>query len=258
MFLADKLNQITQLTFSQLQAQCEVGAGSVHVHAAAAGVDVIGTRQVRLVYARRCDADGTYRPLADRLRPRSLDEYVGQIASAGRGRAAAPRARIGPSAFDDLVGAAGHRQNHLGAPGGQRRAGGVHRALGGAGRHQGHPRRRGAGAGAARHARHRAVPGRGASLQQVAAGHLPALRRGRHADLRRRHHREPVLRGQQRAAVAGARVRAEVARRRGSREIARSGLDRSRARLGRVESADRRRRRANCCWRPPTAMRGAC
>ena len=94
----------------------------------------------------------------------------------------------------------------------QGREGRVRRAVGGACRHQGHPRRGRAGAQPARHARHRAVPRRGASLQQVAAGHVPAVRRGRHADLRRRDHRKSVVRSEQRAAVAGAGVRAEAAR----------------------------------------------
>jgi outer membrane lipoprotein carrier protein len=35
MFLADKLNQVTQLTFSNIQAQHQPDSGSVHLHAAA-------------------------------------------------------------------------------------------------------------------------------------------------------------------------------------------------------------------------------
>ncbi len=42
-------------------------------------------------------------------------------------------------------------------------------------------------------ARHRAVSRRGASLQQVAAGRISALRRGRHADFHRRDHGESVV-----------------------------------------------------------------
>ena len=74
----------------------------------------------------------------------------------------------------------------------------------------------------ARHARHGAVPRRGAPLQQISTGHVSALRRGRHADLRRRDHRESLLRGEQRAAVAGARLRAEAADGGGSGQAARS------------------------------------
>ena len=71
MFLADKLNQITQLTFSNSKRNIVIAAGSVFVRAAAGSRCDRTRRQVRT-------NDGTYRPLADRLRPQSLDEYVGQ------------------------------------------------------------------------------------------------------------------------------------------------------------------------------------
>ncbi len=64
-------------------------------------------------------SDGTYRPLADRLRPQTLDEYVGQSHLLGRRRAAAARARVRPAAFDDPLGAARHRQDDAGPPGRQ-------------------------------------------------------------------------------------------------------------------------------------------
>ena len=125
-----------------------------------------------------------------------------------------------PAAFADPLGAAGHRQDHAGAADRAPRRRGVHAALGRHGRRQGHPRSRRARARRARRTRapHRAVPRRSASLQQGAAGHLPAVRRGRHADLHRRDHRESLVRSHQRVVVARSRVRVALARRGGHRQ----------------------------------------
>ena len=49
------------------------------------------------------------------MRPRTLDEFVGQETAAGAGAAAAPRDRAGRAALRDLLGAAGLRQEHAGA-----------------------------------------------------------------------------------------------------------------------------------------------
>ena len=104
----------------------------------------------------------------------------------------------------------------------------------------------------------RAVPRRGAPLQQGAAGHVPAVRRGRHADLHRRHHRESLVRGHQRVAVARARLRAQGARRRRTSRAAASARSTDRERgLGAAGIGDRRRTRSSCWRRRPTAMRGA-
>ena len=89
----------------------------------------------------------------------------------------------------------------------------------------------------------RAVPRRSASLQQGAAGHFPAVCRGRHAHLHRRDHRESLVRGHQRVAVARARLRAAFAGRRRHRQTT---APRARGRergLGSARAAHRRRRR---------------
>ena len=93
---------------------------------------------------------------------------------------------------------------------------------------------------------------RGASLQQGAAGRVPAVRRAGHGHLHRRHHREPVVRGERRAAVAGGRVRAGTARRptispssaRSRACAGRAGASRSTPARARRARRLRRRRRA--------------
>ena len=98
-------------------------------------------------------------------------------------------------------------------------------------------------AAAARRTRppHGAVPRRSAPLQQGAAGHVPAVRRGRHADLHRRDHRESVLRGQS-ARCCRARACTCCARSaRRHRQTAAARARGHRARPGRAQSADRRR-----------------
>ena len=80
MFLADKLNQITQLTFTHPMRNPKFAAGAVFVLAAARGRCDRARYQVTAAVG-----DGTYRPLADRLRPRVLDEFVGQSHLLGPG-----------------------------------------------------------------------------------------------------------------------------------------------------------------------------
>ena len=65
MFLADKLNQITQLTFTHPIRNAEVRPRFVLLLAAAGG------RCDRARSAVTAVGDGTYRPLADRLRPQT-------------------------------------------------------------------------------------------------------------------------------------------------------------------------------------------
>ena len=79
-------------------------------------------------------------PLAERLRPRTLAEVIGQAHLLGPGKPLARGVRVGPAALDDPVGAAGRRQDDAGAADGRclRRA--VHRHLGRARRREGHPR----------------------------------------------------------------------------------------------------------------------
>ena len=105
-----------------------------------------GIRQASRISCATSPPDDALRPLADRMRPRTLDEFVGQEQVLGAGQAAAPGARTRPAAFADPLGPAGHRQDHAGAPHRAARRRGVHAALGRHGRRQGHPRSRRASA----------------------------------------------------------------------------------------------------------------
>ena len=87
--------------------------------------------------------------------------------------------------------------------------------------------------------RHAAVRRRDPPLQPRPAGRLPALRRGRHGHAGRRHDREPVVRAERRAAVALPGVGAEPARRRRAGTAA--GPRRGGARPERCRSTRRRR-----------------
>ena len=85
-------------------------------------------------------ADTAAAPLAERLRPKTLDEVIGQQHLLGPGKPLARRVRVGAAALDDPVGPARRRQDDAGAPDGRRLRGPVHRHVGGARRRQGHPR----------------------------------------------------------------------------------------------------------------------
>ena len=130
----------------------------------------------------------------------------------------------------DLLGTAGHRQDHGGAA-----AGGCHRtafraALGGVFRRRRPEEGVRCGARPARDRQgHAAVRRRGASLQPRAAGFVSARDGRRHRGAGRRHHRKSLVRAQRRAAVAGARAGVSFARRRGDRKAVRPCRDRSRA-----------------------------
>ena len=101
--------------------------------------------------ARDAALDDALRPLADRMRPRTLDEFVGQEQLLGARQAAAPGDRARAAALADPLGAAGHRQDHAGAPDrAARRTREFIAALGGDGRREGHPRGGRAGARGAR------------------------------------------------------------------------------------------------------------
>ena len=143
-------------------------------------------------------------PLAARMRPRTLDEFVGPGARARAGAAPAPRDRGRPSAVAHPLGAAGQRQNDAG-PRHRRRD---PRAL----RRPSAPCRAGVAdlRKAVEEARARRRAGQRTILfideihrfnkaQQDAI--LPYVEDG-HGDADRRDDREPVVRGQQRAAVA--------------------------------------------------------
>ena len=55
------------------------------------------------------------RPLADRMRPTKLSEVVGQDHLVGPGRNPDPPHRLEVPRLPDLLGTAGHRQDHGGA-----------------------------------------------------------------------------------------------------------------------------------------------
>ena len=124
--------------------------------------------------------------------------------------AAAARHRARRAAVDHPLGTARHRQDHPGA--GHRRAdaGALRAVQRRARRHQGDQGGHGGGRGPPpphRPADDR-LRGRDPSLQQGAAGRVPAPGRSRRHRPHRRHHREPVVRGQRGAAVAVEGVRA--------------------------------------------------
>ncbi len=59
--------------------------------------------------------DDSQRPLAERMRPETLEEFVGQQHILGPGQAAADADRARSARFHHPLGAAGRRQNHAGA-----------------------------------------------------------------------------------------------------------------------------------------------
>ena len=137
-------------------------------------------------------------PLAARLRPRTLDEVVGQEHLVGPGRPAAHAGRGRPGRLGHPVGPRRHRQDHPRPPAGRHHRQAPHHALGHRRRREGRARGPGRGAappgraGPGDHALHR----RGAPLLQVPAGRAAPRRRGRARRAHRGHHGEPLLRGQ--------------------------------------------------------------
>ena len=161
------------------------------------------------------------RPLAERMRPERLEDFVGQEHILGPGQAAAAADRARRADVDHPVGTARRRQDHAGAADRARDALRVHPVQRGAERHQGDQggdggRRAPAPPGPAHHSLHR----RNSPLQQSAAGRVPALRGARRHHPDRRHHREPVVRSDLGAALAVARVRAARAHGAGNRDAA--------------------------------------
>ena len=187
-------------------------------------------------------------PLAVRMRPRTVDEVVGQQHLLGEGTRAAPRDRRGAAALDDPLRAAGHRQDDARAA----RRGAAHAAfeeLSAVEAGRAEVRKVIERAAHRRKATRRAddlLPRRDPPLQQGPAGHAAAGRRGGPRDAHRGDDREPVLRGQLRAAVAQRRsTSCKALRRRGRRAAAAP-----RARARRAARRERRRRRARVPRRP--------
>ena len=175
-------------------------------------------------------ADGAPRPLADRLRPASLAEVIGQDHLLGEQGIARAHGQGGAALLGDLLGTARHRQDHGGAAA-RRGHGSAFRAA------LGHPfRRLGSAQGVRRgqsaprgRPRHAAVRRRDPPLQPLAAGRLPAAYGRRHDHSGRRHHRKSLLRAQLGAAVAGERADLQAARRGGDRGAARTAPRRMRS-----------------------------
>ena len=102
------------------------------------GMELLERRPARQVRRRPA-------PLADRMRPRTLDEVVGQDHLLGPGTRAARGDRERRAALDDPVGAARLGQDHAGLADGPRGRRPLRRVLGGAVRRQGDPPGRGRG-----------------------------------------------------------------------------------------------------------------
>ena len=156
-------------------------------------------------------------PLAERMRPRTLDEFVGQEELARRpaGRCATRSSAIASSRSSSGGRRAPARRRWRASSPSVTRAHFISFSAVLVG-HQGDPRGDGRG-GAARRRHgpaHDPVHRRDPSLQQGAAGRLPAARRSRRHRADRRDHREPVVRGELGAAVALEGLRAEGARHR--------------------------------------------
>ena len=120
-------------------------------------------------------------PLADRMRPRTLDEFVGQQHLLAPGRPAARGDRARRPAVHPPVGPAGHRQDHARAPDRRDDERALHRVQRGAVRHQGDQGGDDGGRAGPPPARapHDPLRRRDPPLQQGAAGRVPAPRRGR-------------------------------------------------------------------------------
>ena len=204
----------------------------------------------------------TLAPLAARMRPRTLDELVGQEHVLGEGSALRRAIEAGPAAVDDPLRAAGLGQDDAGA---DRRGRDRRRLRGAVGRLGRVAEVRGVIAAGARPARRQRpaddlLPRRDPPLQQGPAGRAAAGGRGGAADADRGDDREPVLRGQLGAALAlpglragGARPRRSsprssvAARRRSAPDVA--GRDR------RADRAPGRRRRAHRARRARARVR---
>ncbi len=204
--------------------------------------------------ASAADAPAARTPLAERMRPRTLDEIVGQSALLAPGRPL--REAIDADVLQSLIlwGPPGTGKTTLARVIADTIQGALRRLQRRDVRHQGDQGGDGRSRGDA------PAPGppddplrrRDPSLQQGAAGRLPAPRRSRRPGADRRHHREPVVRGQRRAPLPLQGVRAAAARRGGRGRYPAPRLARSRARARARDAAARRdaRRRRGGRGRP--------
>ncbi len=133
-------------------------------------------------------------PLAERMRPRSLDELLGQEHLVGPGKPSARADRARRRQLDDLLGSARRGQNHAGQDHCRDHQGQLHRVLRRHQRHQGDQAGDGhGGQGRPASLAHHSLRRRDSPLQQGAAGRVSALRGARHHPADRRDHRESVV-----------------------------------------------------------------
>ena len=168
-------------------------------------------------------------PLAARMRPRRLEEFVGQEHLLGEGSALRASLESGEPHSMVLYGPPGHRQDDARAARRRARQRGVRGALGGQrGARRGARGDRAGDRAAARRPGDDLLPRRDPPLQQGPAGRAAARGRGGPGHADRGDDGEPLLRGQLRAALARAGLRAAGAGLRRPR-----GADAARARARR-------------------------
>ena len=155
-------------------------------------------------------------PLAARMRPRTLDEFVGQQHLLAPGMALRESIERGKVSSMLFWGPPGTRQDDARAAHRELHRSRVRPVLRGHRRRAARARDHRGGGGAARdeRARHHSLRRRDPPPQPRAAGCVSPARRARHHHAHRRDDRESVVRDQRRAAVAHARVRAARAHRR--------------------------------------------
>jgi hypothetical protein len=182
-------------------------------------------------------------PLAERLRPRTIDEVLGQRTCSGPGKPLRLAFESGKPHSMILWGPPGTGKTTLArlmAQAFDAEFIALSAVLSGVKDIRDAVSQRRACARRARPA-HDPLRRRGAPLQQGAAGRLPALRGEGAVHLHRRHHREPLVRGELGAALARDRLRARAPLRRGPRHAPRA--HRARGGRGRARAARRLRRR---------------
>ena len=166
------------------------------------------------------DAVAATAPLAERMRPRTLEEFAGQQALLGPGKPLRVAIETRRSRLDDPVGTARLRQDHARAPDRAPHAFRLCLLQRGAQRHS---RNQGRDGRRRTHAPlrppHHRLRRRSASLQQSSAGRFSAPRGSRKHHLHRRHHRESFLRGHRAAALAHPRLHLAGAHRTGNRRL---------------------------------------
>ena len=212
------------------------------------------------LFARTAAKDRRGQPLAERMRPRTLAEFVGQEHLLGPGKLLrrALEAKELPSLI--LWGPPGTARRRW--RGCWRREAGARfvplsAVLAGVKDLREAVAEAGDAPRSARRA-HGAVHRRDPPLQQGAAGRAAAARRGGHGHADRRHHREPVVRGERRAAVArqGGRAARRCRRPTCARVIDRALADKERG-LGRAAARRAGRRARSDRARGAAATRGA-